>query len=176
MRRILVRFAVLPAVCCLSTLFAQSAPVPEDRATLFAFDSFLRHIDQSQKQVMSRPTAPAAAREHFQDAYDLDSATLDKLTTAAASYAPAVAALDAEAAAIVRAAKEKYRASGASRGAAVPPPPPQLAELQERKEALIRQTLDSIENAIGPAQLRYVVYRLRFHISVRPAGAETSVR
>ena len=175
MRRLLVCLAVFPAVCCLSVLSAQTAAEPEDKATLSAFDSLFRDIDRSQRQTASRPAARAKAREYFQNRYDMDPATLDEVTKAAASYVPAVAALDAEAAAITQAAKEKYQASGASGGTAVPPPP-QLAELQKRKEALIRRTLGALEIAIGPAQLRYVVYRVRFYIYFRPTGAGDVVR
>lgn len=174
MRRILVHFAVFPAVCCLSILPAQTAPDP-DGATLLAFDSLLRDIDRSQKQTTSQPTARAEAREYFRNRYDMDPATLDEVTKAAASYVPSVVALDAEAAAIIRAAREKYRAAVASGGGAVPPPP-QLAKLQTRKDALLRQTLSSLEIAIGPAQLRYIIYYLRFFIYFRPTGAEAVVR
>jgi hypothetical protein len=151
MPRIAVCLALLSAVGCLSILCGQTAPVPDDRAMLLAFDSFFRDIDQSQKSVASRSVTPARAREHFQNAYDMEPAILDEVIKAAVSYIPEVAVLDAEAAAIIRAAKEKSPASGPSRAAV---PPPRLVELQKSKETLIRQTLWSIESAIGPAQLR----------------------
>lgn len=176
MRLILVCLALFSALCFSSALFGQTASVPEDRATLFAFDSFLRHINEWQTPSASRTISSANAREHFQNAYDIEAATLDQVIKAAAAYVAAVTALDVEASTIIRAAKEKSRASGPSRGITVTPPPPELAELQKRKEALIRQTLTSIESAIGPAQLRYVGYQLRSRISVRHAGPDTAIR
>ena len=172
MHRLLVCLAVFPAFCCLSILSARTAPDPEHRATLSAFDSLFRDIDRSQKQTASRPAARAEAREYFRNRYDMDSATLDEVTKAAASYVSAVAALDTEAAAITRAAKEKNQASGTSGGAV----PPRLAELQKRKDALIRQKLGALEIAIGPAQVRYLVYRVRFYIYFRPTAAGDVVR
>ena len=123
------RFSIWVAVLgCLSILSAQTAP--EDRATLLALDPFFREVDRWQKRAM--------AREHFQDRYDMDPATLAEVTKAAAAYIQAVAELGPG------------------------------AESQKRKEALIRQALDSLDLTIGPAQLRYIIYYVRFHMYFRP--------
>jgi hypothetical protein len=94
-----VRLVAIPLIF----LIPACAADPVDRATLYAYDLFLRHLHQTQAAAL--PSARAASRTHFRNDYDFSDSTIDALIQASGAYVTAVAAIDAQAAAIIGAAE-----------------------------------------------------------------------
>ena len=114
-----------------------------DRAKLYAYDLFLRHLNQT--QTVALPSARIASRLHFRDDYDFPDTTIDALIRTSGAYVAAVSAIDTQASTIIGLAKAQYRTVGAAKGAKVPPPPSELRALQSQKEDVIRSAISSLE-------------------------------
>lgn len=164
----LLRVIALPLIFLLPACAAD----PVDRARLYAYDLFLRHLNQTQTAAL--PSARAASRVHFRDDYDFPDTTIDALIQASGAYVTAVAAIDAQASAIIGAAKAQYRTTAAVKGARVPPPPSGLQALQSQKEDAIRGVISSLETKLGPAQVAYVTSHLMAHVTVQKASAKAA--
>lgn len=155
---------------CLSVLGivpASGQDLNDERFLCSIFDLFFRRLHQSQQAAPDRPLAAAKARERFQYLLELDDQNMEEVFTAARTYVREIAPIDAEAEGIIRSAKERYRASPGAKGTAVPPPPPELAKLQERKNQVMRQTLAGLDERVGPAQLLYLAYQIKFQVATR---------
>ena len=136
----------------------------DERFVFSIFDLFFRTLHQSQQATPDRPLAASQARERFQSLLELDDQNMEEVLKAAQAYVREVAPIDAEAEGIIRSAKARYRLSPGATGSSVPPPPPELAELQQRKDQLMRQTLAGLEERIGPSQLLYLAYQIKFQV------------
>jgi hypothetical protein len=97
-------------------------------------------------------------QNYHQNLFQLSSQQAGQLVQIAQNCVQQVQGVDAQAAAIIQAARSKYAKS------AVPPPPAQLAQLQAQRSAIVLAAVNSVAAMLGPAQFTTFNGQVQSHI------------
>jgi hypothetical protein len=166
---ILALFLLLPV----TPAHANSQDSPDETTTLASFDVFLRHFDRMRSA--SATGSNGITAEHFfnqfRTNYEMDDLTVAAVSRVARDYSEKVAVMDARAAVLIKAAKDRYKVKSGERGPMVPPPPAELVELQASKDQATREAIGDLENSLGLAQLRYLRYQIGLRLIKKSAPA-----